>query len=130
MSWRRRPSSAHLALGVRGERAAARYLRRRRYRILARDYRCFAGEIDLIASQDATIVFVEVKTRQPDEDLVDQLPVRIEQRGRITRAAQHFMTHPAAADRPYRFDVISVSFPDCGKPKIEHYENAFAPFRV
>jgi len=117
-------------LGIRGERAAARYLRHRRYHILARDYRCFAGEIDLIASQAATIVFVEVKTRQPDESQHDQLPVGIEQRGRITRAARYFMTHPAAADRPFRFDVISVSFPGRGKPRIEHYEDAFAPQRV
>lgn len=116
-------------MGIRGERAAARHLRRRRYRILARDYRCFAGEIDLIASQDATIVFVEVKTRQPDEDRGDQLPVRVEQRGRIMRAARYFMTHPAAADRPCRFDVISVSFPVRGKPRIEHYEDAFQPER-
>ncbi|MEK7756799.1 MAG: YraN family protein, partial [Planctomycetota bacterium] len=62
-------------MGRQGERAAARYLRRRCYRILARNYRCFAGEIDLIASQAATIVFVEVKTRQPDEGQSDRLPV-------------------------------------------------------
>src|SRR3990172_2102444 len=85
LSWRRRPSSEHLALGRQGERAAARYLRRHRYRILVRNYRCIAGEIDLIASQAATIVFVEVKTRQPDEGQSDRLPVGFEQRGRITR---------------------------------------------
>ena len=117
-------------LGRRGERLAARFLRRRRYRILARNYRCHAGEIDLIASQDAMIVFVEVKTRQPNECPEDQLPVRHEQRGRIGRAARYFMTHPAAADRPYRFDVISVNFSSRGKPQIEHHEDAFAPFRV
>jgi len=117
-------------LGRQGERAAAWYLRRHRYRILARNYRCVAGEIDLIASQAATIVFVEVKTRQPDEGQCDRLPVHIEQRGRIGRAARYFMTHPAAADRPYRFDVISVAFSSRGKPRIEHYEDAFAPSRV
>jgi len=116
-------------LGIQGERAAARYLRRRRYRILVRNYRCIAGEIDLIASQAATIVFVEVKTRQPDEYQDDRLPVHSEQRGRIGRAARYFMTHPAAADRPYRFDVISVAFSSRGKPQIEHYEDAFQPGR-
>ena len=117
-------------MGRQGERAAARYLRRHRYRILARNYQCAAGEIDLIASQAATIIFVEVKTRQPDEGQADRLPVRIEQRGRITRAARFFLAHPAAADRPYRFDVISVAFSSRGKPQIEHYEDAFAPSRV
>ncbi len=117
-------------MGRRGERAAARYLRRHRYRILARNYRCAAGEIDLIASQSATIVFVEVKTRQPDEDQDGRLPVLSEQRARIGRAARYFMSHPAAADRPYRFDVISVAFPSRGKPQIEHYEDAFSPSRV
>ena len=114
-------------MGRKGERAAARYLRRRRYRILARNYRCVAGEIDLIASQDATIIFIEVKTRQPDEGRDDRLPVRNEQRRRITRAARYFLTHPAAADRPYRFDVISVAFSSRGKPQIEHFEDAFQP---
>jgi len=116
-------------LGRQGERAAARYLRRRRYRILVRNYRCIAGEIDLIASQAATIVFVEVKTHQPDEGQGDLFPVRGEQCGRITRAARHFLAHPAAADRPYRFDVISVAFSSRGKPQIEHYEDAFQPGR-
>ncbi len=116
-------------MGIQGERAAARYLRRQRYRILARNYRCMAGEIDLIASQSATIVFVEVKTRQPNEGQSDRLPVHQEQRGRIGRAARYFMAHPAAADRPYRFDVIAVAFSSRGKPQIEHYEDAFAPSR-
>ncbi|MEK7732252.1 MAG: YraN family protein [Planctomycetota bacterium] len=116
-------------MGRQGERAAARYLRRRRYRILARNYRCVAGEIDLIASQAATIVFVEVKTRQPDEGQDDRLPVRGEQQGRITRAARYFLMHPAAADRPYRFDVISVAFSSRRKPQIEHFEDAFQPGR-
>jgi len=116
-------------LGRKGERAAARYLRRHRYRILARNYRCAAGEIDLIASQAATIVFVEVKTRQPAEGPSDRLPVHTEQLGRIGRAARYFMMHPAAADRPYRFDVISVAFSSRGKPHFEHFEDAFQPSR-
>ena len=89
-----------------------------------------AGEIDLIASQDATIVFVEVKTRQEDDGDDGRLPVRDEQRGRIARAARYFLTHPAAADRPYRFDVISVAFPNGGKPQIEHMEDAWQPKRT
>ena len=51
-------------LGAAGEKAAAKYLRRRGYRIVARNYRCRGGEIDLIALDADTIVFVEVKTRR------------------------------------------------------------------
>lgn len=120
-------SDAHLQLGRRGERLAARYLRRRHHRILARNYDIPAGEIDLICAENETLVFVEVKTRSSDQaqDLADA--VRFTQWQRIERAARCFLGHPASTDRPVRFDLITVLWPEHGKPVIEHYRDVHQP---
>jgi putative endonuclease len=114
-------------LGRRGERAAARHLKRHRYRILARNYRSVAGEIDLIASQRETIVFVEVKTRSCTDPENDLSPVRSFQQRRIERAARFFLLQPGARDRPYRFDIVTVVLSPDDEPQIEHREDAFGP---
>jgi len=115
-------------LGARGEREAARYLRRRkRYRILARNYQCPAGEIDIIASDGPTLVFVEVKTRSTREHEEPLPRISPFQRGQIEGAAKYFLMRNTAQDRPSRFDVVTVCFPCNGKPWIEHFEDAFGP---
>src|SRR5947209_6203352 len=75
-------------LGDRGERAAARYLRRQGLRVLVRGYRTRCGEIDLIARDGDTLVFVEVKARQRG---VPAEAVTAEKQRRITLAALHFL---------------------------------------
>ncbi|MFQ5415277.1 MAG: YraN family protein, partial [Phycisphaerae bacterium] len=79
------------ALGRRGERAAARYLKRRRYRILAKNFSCSLGELDLICADGAEVVFVEVKTRTTGAmfDVTDA--VRTCQVDRIARTARWFL---------------------------------------
>lgn len=129
LSWllRRSDGDARHALGSRGERAAARFLRRRRYRIIARNYDCPAGEIDLITTQSETIVFVEVKTRSDEHGKDAGQTVAAGQRERIVWAAQYFLRKAHAESRPSRFDVVTVYFPSDGKPEIEHFEDAFQP---
>jgi len=124
---RRWPSPGdRIALGAFGERVAARHLRRRGYRIIVRDYRCDLGQIDLIAAQGAMLVFVEVKTRGGDDKPFDGAnPVHSEQREQIVRAAKYFLRHPAAHDRPARFDVVMVSVSSEGKTHVEHEEDAW-----
>ncbi len=113
-------------LGQRGEAAAARFLRRRGYKILARSDQFGPGELDLVALQRKTIVFVEVKTRQSHEaghpaEAVDERKQR-----RLTRLAVSFLKRHRLLEYPARFDVIAVTWP-AGKwfPTIEHVENAF-----
>ncbi|MEN6450560.1 MAG: YraN family protein [Thermoguttaceae bacterium] len=113
-------------LGRRGEDAAARFLRRRGYRILARGDQFGPGELDLVALHRKTIVFVEVKTRQSHEaghpaEAVDDVKQR-----RLTRLAVSFLKRHRLLDRPARFDVIAITWP-AGKwfPTIEHIKNAF-----
>lgn len=128
VSWRRQPSSAHLRLGARGERAAARYLRRCGYRVLVRNYRCPVGEIDLVAAKGETIAFVEVKTRsEGQEDSEPSVGVVRTQQDRVGRSAQHFLNRTEARDRPCRFDIVTVVWPVRGRPRIEHFEDAFHP---
>lgn len=118
--------SEHLKFGAQGERIAARYLRRRGYRVLKRRYQTDAGEVDLIVSDGTTVVFVEVKTRA-DSALQDPLEfARPQQFDRITRAAQVFMRrYDLEEHRPCRFDVVSIVWPARGKPTIEHFEDAY-----
>jgi putative endonuclease len=110
-------------LGDRGEREAARHLRRQRFRILARRYRTTLGEIDLIARDGETIVFVEVKSRRhgtPAE------AVTIEKQRRLTLAALEFMKRHGLLETRCRFDVVAVVWPDDRRPPaIEHISNAF-----
>ena len=129
LSWPLRRPDGHLRLGARGERAAARHLKRRRHRIIARNYRCPVGEIDLISIHGDTVVFVEVKTRSSDEAEDPLDAVRPGKWARVERAARYFRTHKLTADHPCRFDLVTVVWPPRGSPIIEHFEDAFQPRR-
>jgi putative endonuclease len=110
-------------LGDRGERAAARYLRRRGLRVLTRGYRVRSGEIDLIARDGETLVFVEVKSRRRGlpAEAVDR-----EKQRRITLAALHFLRKHRLLDVRSRFDIVAIVWPDeRGDPQIEHIPDAF-----
>ena len=112
-------------LGDRGERAAARHLRRQGFRILLRGYRTPRGEIDLIARDGRTVVFIEVKTRRHGEPAE---AVTVEKQRRLTLAALQFLRENGLLECPARFDVITIVWPDDQRtPVIEHYRNAFEP---
>ncbi len=116
-----------MSLGALGERLAARHLKRAGLRVLVHNYQSPAGQIDLIASDLETLVFVEVKTRTLDEESDGEMPVRGFQCEQIARAAKYFCMQPAARYRPCRFDVVTVALGPDGETKIEHVENAFQP---
>ncbi len=112
------------ALGRAGEAAAETYLRDRGFTILARNYRCAAGEVDLVAIDAGTLVFVEVKTRAGTAcgmplDAVDQRKQR-----RLAAVARHFLQQAPRGLRALRFDVVGVLW-RAGTPEIEHLTNAF-----
>jgi putative endonuclease len=110
-------------LGDRGERAAARFLRRRGMRVLTRGYRTRYGEIDLIARDGDVLVFVEVKSRRQG---VPAEAVTPEKQRRITLAALHFLRKHKLLDARSRFDIVAIVWPDeRGEPQIEHIPNAF-----
>src|SRR5262245_31627517 len=102
-----------LTLGQRGERAAARYLKRLGYRIVARGERPGAGrgELDLVAVDDRTVVFVEVKTRLSHEAGHPAEAVDREKQRRLSIAALAFLRRHGLLDYPARFDVVAVTWP-------------------
>ena len=113
-------------LGQFGEEQAARYLRRRFYTILERNYRCRLGEIDLIARRGGVLAFVEVKLRRDDSHGLAREFVTAQKQRRVIAAAQHWLSQNDTGLQP-RFDVIEVyapSGPD-GQVTINHIENAF-----
>lgn len=117
-----------MPLGRRGERAAERHLRRLGYRIVGRGNRYRLGEIDLIAIDGRTVVFVEVKTRRQIDDESPAVAVDSIKQQRLTRAASLFLKAHGLLENASRFDVVTVTWPD-GKrtPAIEHIPNAFEP---
>ena len=112
-------------LGVKGENRAERFLRKRKYRIVCRNYRCPAGEIDLVALDDKTIVFVEVKTRSGDEHADPADAVNTEKRRRLSRSAECFIQQTRSQGRACRFDVVTIVVHPDNKMDIQHYPDAF-----
>lgn len=95
------------ALGLIAEGRVAWMLRLSFHRILARRFRCPAGEIDLIAARGRTVVFVEVKARATVEAAIEAVTPRA--RSRILMAADVFVArHPLLADHHRRFDIVAV----------------------
>ena len=113
------------ALGRRGEREAARFLKRRGYHILHRNYSCSAGELDIVAADGETLVFVEVKTRSDDTTAYPENTVHRHKRAQITRAARYVLAR-IEPEPACRFDVVSVVL-DGRRARIEHFIDAFEP---
>lgn len=112
-------------LGRRGEDRAARYLKKLGYMIVARSQRDNIGELDLVAVDGRTVVFIEVKTRTTHDaghpaDAVDDAKQR-----RLTRLALSYMKRHDLLECRARFDVVAVTWPARGRPTIEHFKNAF-----
>jgi len=117
------------SLGQRGEALACRYLRRQRYTIVARQDRTRLGEIDIVAVQQRTIVFIEVKTRADQDKGAPTEAVDHDKQQRLTRAALAYMRrHDLLGNCAARFDVIAIVWPaGQAKPELTHIENAFEP---
>lgn len=116
----------HLSLGQKGERYAAKWLRRRGYKIVAGGKRSRYGEIDLIAVKKRLLVFVEVKTRRSQVGGHPSEAVGPEKQRRIVREALAFMKRHQLLGNPCRFDVVTLVWPDeTRRPVVEHFESAF-----
>jgi putative endonuclease len=124
-SWQRRLFPPR-TLGQQGERAAERYLKRLGYIIVARGQRDDLGELDLVAVDGRTIVFIEVKTRRGNVAGHPAEAVDEQKQRRITRLALAYLKRHDLLEHPCRFDVVAVTWPSGVKrPQIEHIQNAF-----
>src|SRR3990172_7416124 len=118
-------SRARVALGRMGEDLACRELERRGYAILARPYRRRGGELDIIARDGRTIVFVEVKARGGRQFGDGIEAVTGLKRRRIVQLALDYLVRHRLTEFPCRFDVVSIQMgPEA--PAIEVYRNAFS----
>lgn len=113
-----------LLLGQEGERLAERYLQKKGYTLVERNYRCPAGELDLIVLDRRVVVFVEVKTRTGHGFGSPLEAVEFRKQRKMIQAAQFFLAEKRLQQRDARFDVVGVSWPG-REPVVEHIENAF-----
>ena len=114
------------AMGDRGENVAARYLRNHGYKIITRNFRCDLGEIDIVARDGNTIVFVEVKTRAYDDPAPED-QVNAAKQHQLTKAAKMYLSRYGLPQPPARFDVVAVVWPTGRDPLIRHTPHAFEP---
>lgn len=119
-------SKANLPTGRLGESMAVEYLRGQRYVIVEQNYRKPYGEVDIIARDGATLVFVEVKTRHTVGFGTPFEAVDWRKQRQICRVAQEYLQTRNLDDRPARFDVIGVLLDRNDQTRrIDHMKNAF-----
>ena len=110
-------------LGKTGEDSASRFLAQQGYRILERNFSIPSGEIDLIALDRDTLVFVEVKTRTSDAYGAPELAVDSRKQARMTKAALAYLKSRKLHQMPCRFDVVAIT--RTPEERIELIRNAF-----
>ena len=114
--------------GAWGEALAAKYLQKKRYKVVATNYRCRFGEIDLIVTDRKYLVFVEVKLRKSSQFANAHEFVDLRKQERIRTTASYYLSEFPTRLQP-RFDVIEIYAPqgiDTQEPEIFHWEDAFA----
>jgi putative endonuclease len=112
--------------GQRGERVAVKFLKRQRYKILHCGYRILGGELDIVAVDGRTVVFVEVKTRASHDAGHPAEAVDSHKQKQLTQLALAYLRRYQLFDCRTRFDVIAITWPKGQKrPAIEHIKDAF-----
>ena len=118
-------STARKAAGDAAEALAARYLEARGLRVLARNFRCRGGELDLVCRHGATVVFVEVRLRRRGDFGGAAASIDGRKQARILLAARHFLArHAALARCECRFDCVVMA--DLEGGSLEWLQDAFA----
>ncbi len=103
-----------------GEQEAARYLRKMGYKLLDLNYRSRYGEIDIVAQDGRTVVFVEVKTRKNADYALAMDAVTLRKQEKLRMTAQQWLAENG--ERPARFDVIEIY---TGTFRLHHIRDAF-----
>ena len=120
------PSKPPKSLGELGELAAAKYLKKEKYKVVDRNVHLSDGELDIVAVDGRTIVFVEVKTRQTANKGEPGEAVDVTKQKKIIQAATEYLNRESLNDQKSRYDIISITWTDLSHPpKIEHWVDAF-----
>ena len=119
---------ARVELGKKGEKLAVDFLRKKGYRIVATNFRSPLGEVDLVAQEGDTTIFVEVKTRKSVECGMPQESITPAKQSQILKTALMYLKKNSLGNGNYRFDVVSIIIGPGGKLKsLELIKNAFEP---
>jgi putative endonuclease len=113
-----------ITTGKKGEKIAADFLKKNGYRIIDKNFRCPLGEIDIVAREKSTIVFVEVKTRKSSELGYPEQAVGIKKQKKMSQLALWFMQKKKIIDVGARFDVVAITMLSSGN-EIKLFKNAF-----
>ena len=113
------------AFGKSGEEVALQYLENKKYRITAKSFRMFRGEIDIIAYDRSTLVFVEVKARKSRDFGAPEESVTPSKQRQIRKIAEGFLAKNNLQNVECRFDVISLLFTEDNGYSIHHIKDAF-----
>ena len=113
-------------LGTRGEDQARRYLEDRGYQVLATNWHCAAGELDLVMRDGAEIAFIEVKTRRGEAAGRAEEAISAAQGRRLLATAEWFLSeHPELDDLIWRIDLVAITLSGTGAgPRLTHIVNA------
>jgi len=120
----RGPRREKKALGKKGEELALRFLKKRGYQIIERNYVCKMGEMDIIAREKDILAFIEVKTRTSTTFGPPQLAVNPKKQSQMSKVALHFLKEKRLEDAKARFDVVAIALGLKGA-EIELIKDAF-----
>lgn len=121
-------TAINIERGAEGEERAVRALKKSRYKIVERNFRTPAGEIDIVARDGKCLVFVEVRTRSSVEFGLPQETILARKRKRLCNAARWYIQKNRIEDVECRFDVVAVMMEDeNSSPKVEVIKDAFRP---
>ena len=113
-----------LDLGKTGEDLALQEIERLGYRCIARNYRCALGEVDLVAADGDTLVFIEIKTRRGKSLAYAKEAVTLRKRRQLSKVALAYMKANRCPDAKARFEVVAVNLSG-GVSRIEVVKDAF-----
>jgi putative endonuclease len=111
-------------LGKKGEEVAFRFLKKRGYRIVEKNYVCRMGEMDIIAKEKDTLVFIEVKTRTSTHFGPPQLAVTFSKQRQLSKVALNYLKEKHLEEAKSRFDVVAILIGQKGE-EIELIRDAF-----
>ncbi len=117
-------SNAH-ALGKSGEEVAIAYLKKNKFKVIERGFRFHRGEIDIIAYERDTLVFIEVKTRKSLEFGLPEESVTSFKQQQIRKIAEAYLAMRSLRNVPCRFDILSLFFSPKDGYRVNHLRDAF-----
>jgi putative endonuclease len=121
----KKAKARHLRVGASGEKTARKLLKLKGCEILAKNYKCDSGEIDIVARDGAALVFAEVKTRMKKTGLRPAAGLTARQKHRIYRASLRYIKEIENPEIVIRYDLIEVVFSRWGVSELRHWKNHF-----